>query len=167
MRLRTLAGRKAQKLMDEKMKGLPCWLVQADEIWTYVNKKQKQLKASDPYEYGDQYVFVAIDAETKLVPSFTIGKRDGDTALHFMLDLAERVSGRIQLSTDAFLPYLEATEDAFGSDIDYAQVIKLYGDDKQPVREGYRPARIIDLKSNRIQGDPANSFLRPTLSGRT
>lgn len=112
-------------------------------------------------------MFVAIDAETKLVPSVTIGKHDGDTASHFMLDLAERVSGRIQLSTDAFLPYLEATEDAFGSDIDYAQVIKLYGDDKHPVREGYRPARIIDLKSNRIQGDPANSFLRPTLSGRT
>ena len=154
MRLLNLAGKKAQKLMDEKMRGVPCQLVQADEIWTYVNKKQKRLKANDPFEYGDQYVFVAIDAATKLVPSFTIGKRDGDTALHFMLDLAERVSGRIQLSTDAFVPYLEATETAFGSKVDYAQVVKLYGDDNQPVREGYRPARIIGLKSTRVQGDP-------------
>ena len=136
-----LVGKKAERILDSKVRNVDCPLIQADEIWSFVNKKQKRLKASDPYEYGDQYTFVALDPSSKLVVSHVVGKRDGVTTQELIDDLKDRVAGRIQLSTDAFSPYEESVETAFGSDVDYAQVHKIYHADTERIREGYRPPR--------------------------
>jgi IS1 family transposase len=86
--------------MDEKTRDLHCGYVQADESWTYVGKKQRHTRIDDSPEIGDQWVFVAMDAETKLVPSFVVGKRTEETTWYFMQDLAERLAPRVQLTTD-------------------------------------------------------------------
>jgi IS1 family transposase len=117
-------------------------LIQVDEIWTFCKKKQARLtewEQRDP-ELGDQYVFVAIDAKTKLIPTFTVGKRDGQTALAFMEDLSRRLeqNGRIQLTSDGFNAYIGAVEDAFGGEVDYAQLVKVFGAE-DPGRGRYSP----------------------------
>ena len=154
LRLLVLVGKKAERILDSKVRNVDCPLIQADEIWSFVNKKQKKLKASDPYEYGDQYTFVALDPSSKLVVSHIVGKRDGVTTQELIDDLKDRVAGRIQLSTDAFSPYEESVETAFGSDVDYAQVHKIYHADTERIREGYRPPRVIGIKAATVQGDP-------------
>ena len=101
--------------------------MQADELWTYVHTRQERLRIGDPYEYGDQYIFVALDAYSKLVLAFAVGKRDAYTTHQFVADLRDRLAGRIQLSTDGFTPYITAVEDVFGDDVDYAQTKKSFG----------------------------------------
>ena len=101
--------------------------MQADEIWTYVGKHKWFVTGKDsPLEVGDQYVFVAMDSETKLVPCFRVGKRNAENTWYFIQDLQERVVGRMQLTTDGFKPYLNAVEDAFRADMDYAMLIQTY-----------------------------------------
>lgn len=118
------AGDHARDILDTKMMGLQCQRVQVDEIWTFVQKKQKRIKPGDSPEFGDQYVFVAMDADTKLVPCFRVAKRDGKVARSFMMELATRASTRFQLSTDSFAPYYDAVDRVFGEDVDYAQIHK-------------------------------------------
>lgn len=112
MRLMVRVGEGCQRLLDEHMRGFHSRLVQVDEIWTFVRKKDRQLSQAERRsgEFGDQYVFVALDAETKLIPTFAVGKRDGETALGFMTDLRQRLNGngRIQLTTDGLTAYLGA-----------------------------------------------------------
>ena len=113
MRLMVEVGTGCEKLMDAEMRELACRRVQVDEIWSYVGKKQSQIaKGEDSSRVGDQYTFVAIDAETKLVPSFLIGKRTKPNAIAFMTDLSERLANRVQLSTDALGAYIEAVDRA-------------------------------------------------------
>ncbi len=127
MRLLVEVGTGCAALMDEQMRDLPCERLQVDEIWTYVQKKQRQVvPGADQTRVGDQWTFVALDADTKLVPTYRIGKRDLPTAKAFMGDLAGRLANRVQLSSDALAACVEATEEAFGADIDYGQVVKIY-----------------------------------------
>ena len=123
LKLLLLAGRKAERVMDTQVRHVDCRIVQADEIWTYVFKREDRIRYGDPYEYGDQYIFVALDAYSKLVLTHTVGKRDAITTHRFIEDLSYRTAGRIQLSTDGFPPYVGAVEDVFGADIDYAQTV--------------------------------------------
>lgn len=155
-RLLCRVGKGCARLLDEKMRDLPCRNVQVDEIWTFVRKKQRMLtvKEKKNLEIGDQYVFVALDADTRLIPLFHVGKRDGRTATQFMLDLQSRLSNRIQLTSDAFIPYLQAVEDAFGLDVDYAQLVKLYGSDGNAGRGRYAPPQITEAISTTINGSP-------------
>lgn len=96
--------------------------MQVDEIWTFVAKKQRQLKPTDDRSrVGDQWTFVALDADTKLVPAYRIGKRDLPTATAFLTDLSERLVNRVQLSSDALDAYVDAIEQAFGADVDYGR----------------------------------------------
>ena len=155
MRLLVEAGERAQEIMDEKMHHLPCEQVQVDEIWTYVQKKQKRVYAMDPIEYGDQYVFIAMDADTKLVPLYMVAKRSGESARSFMYQLADRIDNRFQLSTDAFPPYPDAVERAFGSDVDYAQILKKYQEEAGERR--YSPGKIISVTKIPIMGFPLKS----------
>ena len=121
MRLLEKVGENCARIMDERMKDLPCRKVQVDEIWTFVAKKERRvLPGEDRQEMGDQYVFVALDADSKLVPVFKIGKRDGETALATMTELSRRVSRRLQLTTDGFNAYIGGVEESFGADVDYA-----------------------------------------------
>src|SRR5579863_135725 len=127
MRLVVRVGQNCERMLDEKLRGLNCKLVQADEIWTYVGKKEKRVRYDDdPEVVGDQYVFVAMDSETKLVPCFRVGKRNTANAYYFVKDLQERLKYRVQLTTDGFRPYKDAVDDTFGIEIDYAMLVKVY-----------------------------------------
>src|SRR5208283_5791487 len=101
-------GEKAKEIQEREMVNIQSNFVQVDEIWTYVGKKQKQLTPLDSEELGDQYVFVAMDSETKLVPSFLVGKRNMENSLEMMKDLQYRITNRFQLTTDSFIPYFNA-----------------------------------------------------------
>ena len=133
--------RKHREIQEREMVNLESKFVQVDEIWTYVGKKQKQLTPLDSEELGDQYVFVAMDSETKLVPSFLVGKRNLDNSLAIMKDLQYRITNRFQLTTDSFAPYFNAVDTVFGDDIDYGQIHKEYG--KINRREKIFPCAII------------------------
>jgi IS1 family transposase len=142
------------------MRGFHSRLIQADEIWTFVGKKEARLSPKEKRrgQYGDQYVFVALDAETKLVPTFAVGKRESETAIRFIMDLKNRLTGngRIQLTTDGLHAYIGAVEMAFGIDIDYAQQVKLYAA-VNPGPGRYSPPRVSDVVSTTIVGDPDRS----------
>ena len=134
-----LAGEKCRRFMDRHIRKIRCSLIQADEIWTYCHTKQKRVKWSDPHEWGDQYVFVAIDPESKLVLAHEVGKRDGATAYRFMRDLKGRLDGRIQLSTDLFRAYIGAVEDTLGADVDYGVLVNAYSGEVGRLFRACRP----------------------------
>ena len=128
MRLLVLAGERCEKLMDARMRNLEVKHLQIDEIWTYVQKKARHVRKGDSPEIGDQWVFVAIDADTKLVPAFHIGKRQRQDTREFLWNLYARISGRTQITTDGLHHYTAGVPDAFGLDVDFAQLVKLFGD---------------------------------------
>lgn len=142
---------------DATLRDLPCERVQCDEIWSFCYAKAKNVPAEKRGErgVGDVWTWVAVDSDTKLVPSFYIGTRDLRSATHFMSDLASRLRSRVQLTTDGHRPYLLAVEGAFSGDVDYAQLVKIYGSDqsRKPERR-YSPAVCLDAVPNRISGDP-------------
>ena len=139
-----MSGRIARAYWTSECAGLQCRIIQADEIWTYVGKKEKRIRRDDnPEIVGDQYVFVAMDSETKLIPSFRVGKRTAATAWYFMQDLSARLATRVQLTTDGFPQYLNAVEDAFGASIDYAMLIKTYQEAGERDKR-YSPGEIVN-----------------------
>jgi IS1 family transposase len=139
---------------DRTLRNLNCKRVQCDEIWSFCYAKEKNVpaKLKGKFGYGDIWTWVAIDADTKLVPSFMVGNRDAKSATMFIDDLASRLASRVQLTTDGHRPYLEAVEGAFGSEIDYAMLIKLYASSQEETR--YSPAQCIGAETKRIQGTP-------------
>lgn len=152
-------GERCAALLDERMRQLRCRRVQCDEIWTYVAKKERHVRDDDPAEFGDQWVYVALDADTKLIPAYRIGKRSSENTQAFMRDVRRRIADqRIQLTTDAFIFYTKAVEQAFGGDADYAQLKKLFGDYGQHGNERYSPSPITEVISKTISGvpDPAH-----------
>ena len=120
------AGANCRKLWDAKIRGIRTQFVQADEIWTYCGCHQRRLPANAPAEWGDQYVWIALDSVSKLVISFYVGRREAVSADAFMRDLSERIDGRCQLTTDGLRWYVPAVEEHFAGRADYAQLIKLF-----------------------------------------
>jgi IS1 family transposase len=114
MTLLVLAGQRCQALMNSKMRNLRPRHLQIDDTWTYVQKKARHVRKGDSPEVGDQWVFVAIDADTKLIPSFHIGKRHREDTRAFLWDLYNRIEGRTQITTDGLRHYTEGVPDAFG-----------------------------------------------------
>lgn len=156
-RLMVRVGQGCAHLHDKHVRRVQARRVQVDEIWTFVFVKQHRLNGNhNHYEMGDQYVFVGMDADTKLTISYLVGKRDATTAFYFMQDLKERLATRVQLTTDGFRPYLTAVEDVFGADVDYAQLVKLYGQDRKisEDREWYAPVRVLTAIPTPVQGKP-------------
>lgn len=141
--------------MDRTLWNLPCKRIQCDEIWSFVYAKAKNVPADKIGEFGhgDVWTWVAIDADTKLVCSWLVGRRDAGCAYEFMQDLAPRLAHRVQLTTDGLNVYLNAVEDAFGADIDYATLVKLYGQPAEAEKR-YSPARIIGVQAATITGQP-------------
>jgi IS1 family transposase len=127
MRLGVKVGQGCTSIMDAKMRNLSCNRLEVDEIWGFVGKKERNVRMGDPTEIGSVWTWCAIDAETKLVPAFKVGLRDAATATAFMQDVASRLRNRVQLSTDGFHSYAEAVAKSFGTDVDYAQIVKVYG----------------------------------------
>ena len=147
IRLLVVAGERCVKLMDSKMRDLRCQKIQADEIWTFVAKKARHLQPDDPTEFGDAWVFVAIDADTKLIPAFTVGKRDRATTYAFLenLDSCLALEHRFQLTTDGFHFYERGVENVFAGRADFAQLVKIYGDHGQHDAAGrYSPSPMIE-----------------------
>jgi IS1 family transposase len=154
MRLMIRIGNACEAIMDQKMRGLKCKKIQVDEIWCYVGKKQRHLKENDdPNSYGDFWTWVAIDADSKLVPTHKVGKRDSQMAYQFIGDLSSRLENRIQLSSDMLNLYVEAVEASFGVDIDYGQIVKSY--EAEPIGPGrYSPPHVISAERTPIAGHP-------------
>src|SRR5437016_5226061 len=147
LRLLVLAGERCVGLMDARMRNLRCEHIQSDEIWTFVAKKQRHVKSEDSAELGDAWVFVAIDAETKLIPAYTVGKRDRETTYQFLTTLRDRMAEehRFQITTDGFHFYRKGVEDVFAGQADFAQMIKLYGEHGQHDAAGrYSPSPMIE-----------------------
>jgi IS1 family transposase len=165
-RLLVEVGDGCAKLMDEQMRDLRCRRIEVDEIWAYVGKKQRHMvPGDDPRRVGDQYTFVALDAETKLVPAYLVGKRDLPTATAFMADLSDRLANKVQLSSDALAAYIEATERAFGADVDYGQEVKFY--EAEPVGRGrYSPPRVTAAQRIVIAGNPDPAYISTSLIER-
>ncbi len=142
--------------LDKHLVNLPCKRVQVDEIWAFCYAKAKnvtpEIAAKNPFA-GDVWTWMAIDADTKLIPSWIIGPRDGVTARIFVNDLASRLANRIQLTSDGLKAYLEAVERAFRGDVDYAQLVKLYGETSEGQKR-YSPAECIGCESKAIVGYP-------------
>src|SRR3954447_5015760 len=153
-------------LIDDQMHHLACRRIQVDEIWAYVGKKQAHLKEDDDRSrLGDQWTFVAIDPDTKLVPSYRVGKRDGENATKFMTDLSERLANRVQISSDALAAYADAVERAFGADVDYGQELKFY--DAEPVGPGrYSPPKVASRQRTVIAGNPDQDYISTSLVER-
>jgi IS1 family transposase len=158
MRLLVEAGEQAREILDGHLVNLRTRHVQVDEIWTYVGKKQKQLKEGDSLELGDQYVFVARDAETKLVCAFSVGKRNYKMADSFMKELQYRISTRFQLTTDSFAQYFNAVVTVFGEEIDYAQIHKEYAEEPEAEKR-YSPASIIRITIKPLIGEPKRNYI--------
>jgi IS1 family transposase len=147
-------GAACVEYQDKTLVNLPCRLVQADEIWSFVGAKEKHVSEERKSQgWGDIWTWVAIDAETKLVPTFMVGTRGAETAHAFMRDLAKRLANRVQLTTDGHRVYLQAVESAFGSEIDYAMLIKLYGNDAAADTR-YSPAECVGTEVVGISGKP-------------
>ncbi len=149
------AGKACSEYQDKTLRNLSCKRLQCDEIWSFCYAKKKNVpeKLQGQFGYGDVWTWTAICAETKLVPSWLVGDRNGYTAYLFIQDLASRLNHRIQLTTDGFKAYLEAVEGAFGSEVDYAMLVKIYGTDSEGEKR-YSPAEIIEIKRKTIIGNP-------------
>jgi len=147
-------GSRCADYQDRTMRNLKCKRIQCDEIWQFVYAKEKNVPTDKKghFGFGDVWTWVAIDADTKLVPSFMVGNRDARSASMFIDDLKDRLANRVQLTTDGLRVYLEAVEGAFGADIDYAQLIKIYGATQEETR--YSPAECIGCETKIIQGQP-------------
>jgi IS1 family transposase len=155
MGLLVQAGAACAEYQDKALRNLPCKRVQCDEIWSFCYGKDKNLPEDkkNTFGYGSVWTWTAIDADTKLICSWMVGNRDTFAAREFIQDLAGRLAGRIQLTTDGHKPYLEAVEEAFGNDIDYAMLIKIYGEDKQGDTR-YSPAECTGTRTEVITGSP-------------
>jgi IS1 family transposase len=129
MRLGVEVGKGCEMLLDSKMQDLDCHYLQFDEIWGFIGKKERHVRVDDDPELGDVWTYCAIDAETKLVPTFKVGKRNRATTTAFVQDVASRLRNRVQISTDALHGYVEAVEQSFGAEVDYGQIVKVYTHD--------------------------------------
>lgn len=149
-------GEAAADYQDKVLRDLPCKVVEADEIWSYCYSKQvnvpKEFKGTPGY--GDVWTFTAICADTKLAPTWLVGERTGDDADVFLRDLADRMDGRIQLSTDGHSMYLSTVGPAFHQQVDYAQIIKLYASDPKAQKGKYSPPICTGTKRKVLKGDP-------------
>ena len=146
---------------DKALRNLNCRRVQCDEIWSFVGAKQKNVPAERVGEFGmgDVWTWTAIDADTKLIASWMVGTRGAESAQQFIRDLASRLSNRIQLTTDGHRMYVEAVERAFAGDIDYAMLVKHYGDDARSVDRKYSPSAFVSAEKKRINGDPDDAHV--------
>jgi len=149
------AGVACSNYQDKAFKNLTCNRIQCDEIWSFCYAKEKNVPEDKEgkFGYGDVYTWTAICADTKLIPSWYVGRRDYQSANHFIGDLAGRLAHRVQLTTDGHKAYLQAVEASFGSEIDYAQLIKLYGNEGEAEKR-YSPAECTGAIKERIQGNP-------------
>lgn len=149
-------GRVCMAYHDEHARNLTSKRIQVDEAWSFVYAKQKNVASAKaaPEGAGDVWTWVALDADTKFIASYFVGGRDGECAMWFIDDLRSRLANRVQLTSDGHRAYLEAVEGAFGADVDYAQLVKIYGASPESAKGRYSPADCTGIKKTRIEGNP-------------
>jgi len=150
------AGSVCANYQDQALRDLNCRRIQVDEIWSFTYAKQKNVATakSAPDFSGDTWTWTAIDADSKLAVSWLVGGRDGEYAMAFMDDLRSRLTSRVQLTSDGDRAYLEAVEGAFGSDVDYAQLVKMYGNAPDSTKGQYSPAECTGIRKIQVMGTP-------------
>lgn len=155
MRLAVRVGDGCDRLMDEMMRALTCPRLQLEEIWAYVGMKQKTARRLDKTdEFGDLYTFVAIDADSKLVPCWHVGRRTWNDTVLFVDDLRGRLANRPQITTDAFAAYYGAIRRAFDSQVDYAQLFKVFASETNAGRGRYSPPVMMKCEREQLIGSP-------------
>jgi IS1 family transposase len=154
MRLGVKVGQGCTAMMDQTMRDSPCTRLELDEIWGFVGKKERHLQPGDDPQLGNVWTWCAIDAETKLVPAFHVGDRGRKAAHAFVLDVASQMRNRVQISTDGLGDYISAIENAFGADVDYAQIIKTYGHEEVADHRRYSAPEFVSSEKKIIVGKP-------------
>ncbi len=149
-------GAACAEYQDGALRNLTCKRIQCDEIWSFVGSKQKNVPADRAGEFGvgDVWTWTAIDADTKLVASWMVGERNAEAAGAFIDDLAGRLANRVQLTSDGLRLYVRAVEEAFGGDVDYAMLVKQYGEGPQSPERKYSPVEFVSAEKKRITGNP-------------
>ncbi len=162
------AGKACMAYHDAQVREVQSRRVQVDEIWSFVYAKQKNVAAATaaPDGAGDIWTWTALDADSKLMVSYFVGGRDSECALWFMDDLRSRLANRVQLTSDGHKAYLEAVEGAFGGDIDYAMIQKIYGTAPESARGRYSPAECIGVKKQRVEGSPDPAYVSTSYAER-
>lgn len=155
MRLGVRMGEGCKRIMDEKLRGLNSRIIEVDEVWGFVGMKAKTAKRSQANEtMGDVWTWIALDAETKLVPAFAVGGRNQVTADGFIEDLASRLTHRVQISTDGLLAYQGAIEKAFGTDVDYGTIVKTFSSAQLEEQRRYSPPEVVKVERMAVSGNP-------------
>jgi len=149
-------GHACSEYQDQALRNLHCERLQLDEIWSFVYAKAKNVPAEKAGEFGvgDVWTWTAIDADSKLIPSWMVGSRDGETAKTFVADLASRLSNRVQITSDGHHAYLQAVDQAFGWSVDYAMLIKIYGSGGGQPETRYSPGECVGCNKHRVMGNP-------------
>jgi IS1 family transposase len=162
------AGKVCAAYHDEHVRGLKTKRVQVDEIWSFTYAKQKNLAKAKaaPANAGDTWTWTAIDADHKLMISWLVGGRDSEYAMAFMNDLRSRLANRVQLTSDGHRAYLEAVEGAFGGDVDYAQLVKIYGASAESAKGRYSPAECTGAVKTPIEGIPDPKHISTSFAER-
>jgi IS1 family transposase len=162
------AGQACSDYQDRAFRNLTCQRVQVDEVWSFVYAKAKNVKEAKaaPDKAGDIWTWTAIDADTKLIPSYYVGRRDAEAAKLFIDDLAGRLANRVQLTSDGHGPYLQAIEGAFGADVDYAMLVKVYGEPIGAVGR-YSPGECVGAEKRRVEGRPDPDHISTSFAERS
>jgi IS1 family transposase len=162
MRLGVRVGEACKRILDEKMRNVPAKRIEVDEVWGFIGKKKKNAtEAETAAGIGDVWTWIALDPDTKLIPSYWVGKRDRYHCKCFMLDLAGRMANRVQLSSDNLAAYPKAVESAFGYDVEYAQVVKTYSlsNLNKEAAARYSPCEVVKVEKEIINGMPDVEFI--------
>lgn len=155
------AGKVCAAYHEANVRGLQTTRVEVDEIWSFTYAKQKNVKTAKaaPANAGDTWTWTAIDADSKMIMSYLVGGRDAEYAMWFMDDLRSRLANRVQLTSGGHRAYLEAVEGAFGADVDYAQLVKMYGNAPETLKGRYSPAECTGIRNRAVEGRPDESLV--------
>ena len=163
LKLLPQVGKACGDYQDTALRNLTCKRIQCDEVWNFCYAKQKNVpdELKDTFGYGDVWTWIAVDADTKLVPCWLVGKRDAGYAFEFIGNLAGRLANRVQLTTDGHKAYLSAVEDTFGADIDYAMLVKLYSAPQETHEVRYSPATCIGARKGycKLSARPTDAWI--------
>lgn len=149
-------GTACAEYQDIHLRNLPCKRIQCDEVWSFVGAKQRNVPEERKGEFGigDVWTWTAIDADSKLIASWMVGDRNAEVAGAFIEDLAGRLSNRVQLTSDGLRLYVKAVEEAFGGEVDYAMLVKHYGEGPQGPERKYSPSKFVSAEKQRVTGNP-------------
>jgi IS1 family transposase len=162
-------GKACAEYQDKTLRNLRCTRIQCDEIWSFCYAKAKNVpeEKKGQFGYGDVWTWVALCADSKLVPAWLVGNRDAETASIFMEDLASRLANRVQLTTDGLKAYIDAVDGAFGINIDYAMLVKLYGESTEAkVQKRYSPPEFTGSKREAMTGNPERKYISTSYAER-